>query len=79
MEANHDGQPDTAVLIELITGASGLLGVAMTERFLDAGWEVVATSRRRADSSPARRLSLTRCGISITSTSLKDERKHSLR
>src|SRR5579862_6523221 len=31
----------------LITGASGLLGVAAIERFLDAGWEVVGVSRRK--------------------------------
>jgi nucleoside-diphosphate-sugar epimerase len=31
----------------LIAGASGLLGVAAIERFLDAGWDVVATSRRQ--------------------------------
>src|ERR1700745_230200 len=29
----------------LITGASGLLGVAAIERFLDAGWDVVGCSR----------------------------------
>jgi nucleoside-diphosphate-sugar epimerase len=31
----------------LIIGASGLLGVAAIERFLDAGWEVVGVSRRK--------------------------------
>jgi len=30
----------------LITGASGLLGVAAIEKFLSAGWEVVGVSRR---------------------------------
>jgi nucleoside-diphosphate-sugar epimerase len=31
----------------LVTGASGLLGVAAVERFLSAGWEVVGVSRRK--------------------------------
>jgi nucleoside-diphosphate-sugar epimerase len=33
----------------LVTGASGLLGVAAIENFLDAGWEVVGVSRRRSE------------------------------
>src|SRR5689334_6175655 len=33
----------------LITGASGLLGVAATEKFLSAGWDVVAASRRKPE------------------------------
>jgi NAD(P)-dependent dehydrogenase (short-subunit alcohol dehydrogenase family) len=32
----------------LVTGASGLLGVAAIEKFLAVGWEVVGVSRRRA-------------------------------
>jgi nucleoside-diphosphate-sugar epimerase len=31
----------------LVTGASGLLGVAAVEKFLSAGWEVVGVSRRK--------------------------------
>jgi len=31
----------------LVTGASGLLGVAAIERFLSAGWDVVGVSRRK--------------------------------
>ncbi|HEX6443629.1 MAG TPA: SDR family oxidoreductase [Streptosporangiales bacterium] len=31
----------------LVTGASGLLGVAAIEKFLSAGWDVVGVSRRR--------------------------------
>jgi nucleoside-diphosphate-sugar epimerase len=31
----------------LVTGASGLLGVAATEKFLSAGWDVVGISRRK--------------------------------
>jgi NAD(P)-dependent dehydrogenase (short-subunit alcohol dehydrogenase family) len=30
----------------LVTGASGLLGVAATEKFLAAGWEVIGLSRQ---------------------------------
>ena len=33
----------------LITGASGLLGTAAAESFLDAGWEVVGVSRRKPE------------------------------
>lgn len=33
----------------LVTGASGLLGVAAIEKFLAAGWEVVGTSRRKPE------------------------------
>jgi nucleoside-diphosphate-sugar epimerase len=34
----------------LVTGASGLLGVAAIEKFLSAGWEVVGASRRKPES-----------------------------
>lgn len=33
----------------LVVGASGLIGVGAIEAFLDAGWDVVATSRRRPE------------------------------
>src|SRR5262245_8590862 len=33
----------------LVVGASGLIGVAAMEAFLDAGWNVVGTSRRKPD------------------------------
>jgi nucleoside-diphosphate-sugar epimerase len=33
----------------LVTGASGLLGVAAIEKFLSAGWEVIAVSRRKPE------------------------------
>src|SRR5258708_8932328 len=33
----------------LAAGASGLLGVAATEKFLSAGWEVIAVSRRKPE------------------------------
>lgn len=44
----------------LVTGASGLLGVAAIERFLDAGWDVVGVSRRkpRAAKRPRRAVDL---------------------
>ena len=31
----------------LVTGATGLIGLATVERFLDSGWDVVAVSRRQ--------------------------------
>ena len=33
----------------LVTGASGLLGVAAIEKFLSADWEVVGVSRRKPE------------------------------
>ena len=33
----------------LVTGASGLLGVAAIERFLSAGWAVIGVSRRKPE------------------------------
>jgi NADP-dependent 3-hydroxy acid dehydrogenase YdfG len=33
----------------LVTGASGLLGVAAIEKFRCAGWEVVSISRRKPE------------------------------
>ena len=33
----------------LVTGASGLLGVAAIETFLSAGWDVVGVSRRKPE------------------------------
>jgi uncharacterized protein YbjT (DUF2867 family) len=33
----------------LVTGASGLLGTATVESFLDAGWEVVGVARRKPE------------------------------
>jgi nucleoside-diphosphate-sugar epimerase len=33
----------------LVTGASGLLGVAAVEKFLSAGWEVIGVSRRKPE------------------------------
>jgi nucleoside-diphosphate-sugar epimerase len=35
----------------LVTGASGLLGVAAIEKFLSAGWDVVGVSRRKRELS----------------------------
>jgi nucleoside-diphosphate-sugar epimerase len=37
----------------LVAGASGLVGVAAVDAFLDAGWEVVALSRRRPEMASA--------------------------
>jgi nucleoside-diphosphate-sugar epimerase len=33
----------------LVTGASGLLGVAAIEKFLSADWEVIGVSRRKPE------------------------------
>lgn len=45
----------------LVVGASGLVGAAAVDAFLDAGWDVVALSRRRpevASTAPFRHLAL---------------------
>src|SRR6201987_2683718 len=52
----------------LITGASGLLGVAAIERFLDAGWEVVGVSRRKPALPSGRK-------IEFLSVDLRDQEK----
>ena len=52
----------------LITGASGLLGVAAIERFLDAGWEVVGVSRRKPELPSGR-------NIDFLSVDLRDQEK----
>src|SRR5271155_5500404 len=49
----------------LVTGASGLLGVAAIERFLSAGWEVVGVSRRKPELFSGR-------GIEFLSVDLQD-------
>jgi len=33
----------------LIAGASGLVGAAAVDKFLDDGWDVIAVSRRRPE------------------------------
>src|ERR1700741_5081999 len=40
----------------LITGASGLLGLAAIERFLDAGWDVIGVSRRKPELPSGRKI-----------------------
>ncbi len=40
----------------LVTGASGLLGVAAIEKFLSAGWDVVGVSRRKPELSSGREI-----------------------
>jgi nucleoside-diphosphate-sugar epimerase len=52
----------------LITGASGLLGVAAIERFLDAGWGVVGVSRRKPELPSGRK-------IDFLSVDLRDQEK----
>ena len=50
----------------LVTGASGLLGVAAIEKFLSAGWDVVGVSRRKPDLPSGR-------AIEFLSVDLRDE------
>ncbi len=52
----------------LVTGASGLLGVAAIEKFLAAGWEVVGVSRRKPELPSGR-------DIDFLSVDLRDEEK----
>jgi nucleoside-diphosphate-sugar epimerase len=52
----------------LITGASGLLGVAAIERFLDAGWDVIGVSRREPELPSGRK-------IDFLSIDLRDQEK----
>ena len=49
----------------LVTGASGLLGVAAIEKFLSAGWDVVGVSRRKPELPSGR-------GIEFLSVDLRD-------
>jgi len=50
----------------LVTGASGLLGVAAIEKFLSAGWNVVGVSRRKPDLPSGR-------DVQFLSVDLRDE------
>src|SRR6201987_5137581 len=52
----------------LVTGASGLLGVAAIEKFLAAGWEVVGVSRRKPELPSGR-------DVQFLSVDLRDEKK----
>jgi nucleoside-diphosphate-sugar epimerase len=51
----------------LVTGASGLLGVAAVEKFLSAGWDVVGVSRRKPELPSGR-------GVDFLSVDLRDEK-----
>src|SRR3979411_2790686 len=51
----------------LVTGASGLLGVAAIEKFLSAGWEVVGVSRRKPELPSGR-------DVEFLSVDLRDEK-----
>jgi nucleoside-diphosphate-sugar epimerase len=51
----------------LVTGASGLLGVAAIERFLSAGWDVVGVSRRKPELPSGR-------DVEFLSVDLRDEK-----
>ena len=52
----------------LVTGASGLLGVAAIEKFLAAGWEVMGVSRRKPELPSGR-------NIDFLSVDLRDREK----
>src|SRR6202043_1606807 len=52
----------------LVTGPSGLLGVAAIENFLSAGWEVVGVSRRKPELPSGR-------DVGFLSVDLRDEAK----
>lgn len=52
----------------LVTGASGLLGVATTEKFLSAGWEVIGVSRRKPELPSGR-------DVEFLSVDLRDKEK----
>ena len=52
----------------LVTGASGLLGVAAVEKFLSAGWEVVGVSRRKPELPSGR-------DVEFLSVDLRDKEK----
>src|ERR1700738_2923310 len=54
----------------LVTGASGLLGVAAIEKFLSAGWEVVGVSRRKPELPSGR-------DVDFLSVDLRDEERAS--
>lgn len=47
--ADSTAQKEIAPNKVLVTGASGLLGVAAIEKFLSAGWEVIGVSRRKPE------------------------------
>jgi nucleoside-diphosphate-sugar epimerase len=51
----------------LVTGASGLLGVAAIEKFLSAGWDVVGISRRKPELPSGR-------DVEFLSVDLRDEK-----
>src|ERR1700731_3135767 len=51
----------------LVTGASGLLGVAALAKFLSAGWDVVGVSRRKPELPSGR-------DIQFLSVDLRDEK-----
>ena len=50
----------------LVTGASGLLGVAAIQKFLSVGWEVVGVSRRKPELPSGR-------DVEFLSVDLRDE------
>jgi NAD(P)-dependent dehydrogenase (short-subunit alcohol dehydrogenase family) len=63
---NVTNQSKTVQKKVLVTGASGLLGIAAIEKFLSAGWEVVGVSRRKPELPSGR-------DVGFLSVDLRDE------
>ncbi len=63
---NATNQSKTVQKKVLVTGSSGLLGVAAIEKFLSAGWEVVGVSRRKPELPSGR-------DVDFLSVDLRDE------
>ncbi|WFU69278.1 SDR family oxidoreductase [Bradyrhizobium sp. CB2312] len=66
MSTNNQANPARDKV--LVTGASGLLGVAAIEKFLDAGWDVIGVSRRKPELPSGRE-------VQFLSVDLRDEEK----
>src|ERR1700740_2109116 len=65
---NSTNQSKIAPQKVLITGASGLLGVAAIESFLNAGWDVIGVSRRKPELPSGRK-------IDFLSVDLRDQER----
>jgi nucleoside-diphosphate-sugar epimerase len=55
----------------LVTGASGLIGVAAIEKFLSAGWEVIGVSRQKPELPSGR-------NVEFWSVDLRDKKPRAL-
>ena len=59
----------------LVSGASGLLGVAAIEKFLSAGWDVVGVSRHKPELLSGREIEF----LSVDLRTRKRQARHSSR